>query len=65
MSDKLFDIKVLLQNLRDLDQISDKVFSEFEQKNRILQKGLSNCKLCRVYIDANNNPKWDYYRQTR
>lgn len=45
------DINELLQNLRDLDYISRQVYNEMDQKNKILQGGLSDCKACQSYIE--------------
>lgn len=44
------DLRLLLQNLRDLDYVSGKVINEYKMKNNILKGGLSDCAACRMYI---------------
>lgn len=41
MSDKI-NLNDFIQNLKDLNNVSNKVFSEFKYKNRILENGLHN-----------------------
>lgn len=64
MSSNRVDLNMLLQNLRDLDKISRRVFRDFKQKNQILEEGLSDCKLCRISIDGNKH-KWQGCRDIR
>ena len=47
------DLRVLLHNLRDLDDISRNISKEIEDKNKILLGGLDDCRVCRKYIDRN------------
>ncbi len=44
----------LHKNLLDLDNISQKVLNEMDKKNKILQKGVDNCKICKIYINNTN-----------
>lgn len=53
-NDPNINIKILIKNLHDLDNISQKIISETEQKNKILQKGLNDCKVCLSYMKKNN-----------
>lgn len=49
------DLKTLLQNLKDLNDITQKVTNETEQKNKILQGGLRDCKTCQGFLDIKKN----------
>lgn len=49
------DLKALLQNFRDLNNISLDISKELDRKNQILQTGLHDCKTCKMYIDRNKN----------
>ena len=49
------DLKTLLQNLKDLDNVSQKVSKEIANKNQILQGGLRDCDQCRTYVNNNRN----------
>jgi len=51
------DSKTLLQNLKDLDDISQKIAKELDQKNKILRGGLKDCETCKTYIDNNRQRK--------
>lgn len=42
------DLNELLLNLRELDDISNKVLKEMDKKNRILKGGLKDCKSCQM-----------------
>ena len=44
------NLQVLLQNLKDLDDISKRVFNEFKLKNHILESGLKECVACQMQI---------------
>ena len=48
---KNIDIKTLLENLKDLDQVSRKITREVDRKNRIFESGLRDCKNCKKFID--------------
>lgn len=51
MSDKqVVDPNTLLQNMYDLSDFSEKMLKEIEHKNKILQFGLGNCKMCGAYL---------------
>lgn len=41
MSDKI-NLNDFIQNLKDLNNVSNKVFSEIKYKNKILENGLHN-----------------------
>lgn len=59
------DIATLLENLRDLDDISKKIHTELRTKNKIIESGFLECQQCRKMIDKvgqqsvskNKNPK--------
>lgn len=40
------DITTLLENLRDLDDISKKIHTELRTKNKIMETGLMECQQC-------------------
>lgn len=48
------DLRALLHNLRDLDDISRNVGKEIDNKNKILVGGLQDCRACRKYIENRN-----------
>ncbi|XWV26558.1 hypothetical protein QJ857_gp0509 [Tupanvirus soda lake] len=49
------DLRVLRDNLRDLDYLSKKVLIDMQEKNRILEHGLKDCRMCRRFVDNNKN----------
>lgn len=51
------DLKSLLDNLRDLDDVSQKISKEMENKNQILKGGLDDCKTCQMYIQNSRKNK--------
>lgn len=50
------DLKELLTNLNDLNDVSHKVSKEIDKKNKILQGGIKDCKECKMYV---NNTKYN------
>ena len=56
---KNLDYKLLLENLKDLDKLSQKAIKEYNQKNEILKGGLNECLHCSMYLDNSkiNNKK--------
>lgn len=44
------DIDMLVQNLNDLDDISQRVSNEMDYKNRILEEGLIDCEQCKTKL---------------
>lgn len=57
---KNININDLLQNLKDLENISQQLSTEIEIRNKILVGGINDCKLCNKYID--NNRKINRYK---
>lgn len=51
------DLKMLLQNLQDLNYVSDKIINEYQTKNNILKGGLQDCSACKSYLDGIKNKK--------
>lgn len=45
------DLKLFLQNLKDLDYLSKKLVSEYQTKNEILKGGINDCARCSMHID--------------
>lgn len=52
MSDQ--NINTILHNLKELDDITQHVSNEIQQKNKILQGGLNDCRSCRLKVDKIN-----------
>jgi len=48
------DPKILLKNLQDLNDLSKQVSQEIEQRNKILEAGLNNCKNCQTNLNNKN-----------
>lgn len=44
------NIKLLVQNLRDLDSISEKLSMEINKRNQVLQMGMKDDKSYRTFI---------------
>jgi len=45
------DIATLLENFRDLDDISKKIYQELQMKNKIIESGYLECQHCKKMID--------------
>ena len=56
------DLRLLLNNLRDLDQISKKLIIDMGDKNEILEEGLNNCKIYKIKIDNNKKQQQMKYK---
>jgi hypothetical protein len=44
------NLKLLVQNLRDLDTVSKKIYSEMNNKNKILQMSINNNKFYKTFV---------------
>jgi len=51
MPKRNFDLKLLVENFKDLDYLSSKVLNEYKLKNDILKGGLGDCSKCTMFID--------------
>lgn len=47
------DLKDLLTNFKELDEVSHRISMEMDRKNRILRGGLQDCDACKKYIEHN------------
>ena len=50
-NDKNQNLNLVLENLKELDDICLQMSKEMDQKNRILLEGLKDCKMCKMHID--------------
>lgn len=48
------NINTILDNLKELDIITQHVSTDMQQKNKILQGGLNDCRSCRLQVDKIN-----------
>ncbi|XWV25297.1 putative ORFan [Tupanvirus deep ocean] len=55
MSNQEVDLNALRDNLKDLNFLSKKVLIDMQEKNRILEHGLKDCRSCRRFVDNNKN----------
>jgi hypothetical protein len=51
------DVNELNRNLKDLNDISKRIITEFEETNKILVGGLRDCKNCSADIKKRQNNK--------
>ena len=55
MSGNSNDMQLLLENLRDLNLITDKITNEMNNKNKVLESGMNKCSNCRIYLQQAND----------
>jgi hypothetical protein len=51
------DIKLVIKNLKDLDDVATGLLEQYKKKNEVLETGLKICQQHLRYLDALRNPK--------
>lgn len=49
------DVQTLVQNLKELNEISTQITNEYVKKNKILESGLKECGECRRIVKLSNH----------